>query len=1040
MINAKRASDSLAKNLATDADIIKEFATAIAFPTVLLALTTPTPLAIGSALLAAAAAGVKSFSKVLERLEPEKAGSLPLETTYERFRLAYYTLVQRTIVESIAKNQELSKALHGLSGLALDFRGVEQFTRTVSERAAAIGEAELRFHYTVAPTDKQLALYGAYQEWLSSTLECLNIQEASKLAGAVMAEARERFRVSLAKSDPLATWMRNYLALEQESQTSESILSQLTAIGKALEGWKSEVTQADFRPARWQRYRNYLRALPDQKDTMYNEDFGVSRVFVAPRVRYHRAGLLGTADTPEIVPDVGRLIGALVSTRLEETDLIILSGGPGSGKSTLCRMIASELARDSNMHPVFLRLRRQREGADVTAFIEEHLVAEDAISKLSDLHAVPNLILIMDGFDELVMASKTKLKTFFASLLDAASHGPLRNAKFIISGRDTLFPGGTGLPRGSHVLTVLPFDKERVTAWGSRWRTVFSSGLGASFYPEAMLDSSERKTNSQGALHQLATWPLTLHLIAQLHTAGRMSVGDPKAKIIEKAYLYRSILAETSRRQTTQTVGRGWLEPEAMRKFLRAIAWEMYIRTTDTLEVETVVPIVRKLFPKHEEVMLSELTEVAVVNAPEIKKGEETGFEFVHKSFAEFLVAESIGQDLDAVVHRVEDVSGGETWHQSTEDAAKRLLACFGPRLLPVEVEDMLRPMLGGFRYFMRGENVDDQPDRQLFLPGLSNILNRTQEIYRLVIEGRLLSLYEEAHQKFRYGRNSLEVGANLAASVVLIGSTAAERLRETTVEDSLRSVSFMLEPVDGGMWRWLFLMSAGGVQVDEGLARRLFKCTRLPKKNGIAAGRDFGLPVQLGLLSGIEGYESNLIQEIKAARDIAFTLTSRAALLCTLLAVVDSGVVSEQEGQAGRPGVNSRRRRLPSTSHFAGHLMDRVREVFERLLHRLAEAGMVSQEENGRYPRMKIMNYDHFLDDLKEELALKGVEIDDLITSISSSLCLREPEVLRDTGRELIAATNEKSRFIDALLKDVYRRNRRSGPGRRAPRKNDQD
>ncbi|GMU04032.1 NACHT domain-containing protein [Corallococcus caeni] len=1028
MVSAKQAQDSLAKNLATDADIIKEFATAIALPTVLLTLTNPTPLSIGSALLVAAAAGVKSFSKVLERLEPTDAEPPKFETTYERFKVAYYTLAQRTVVEAITQNQQLSRALKSLTDTTLDARKTEQFKRIVAERAAAIGEAELRFHYTVAPTDKQLAIHGAYQDWLSSTLEYLGVSNAERISSEVMNEARTRFKFSLASAEPLPTWMRNYLALEQGSQFTETALLQLNAIRETLDGWKKEATHTGFRPSRWDRYRGYLQSLPDQRDTMYNEEFGVSRVFVAPRIKYHRTGLLGIADTPQDVPDVGRLIGALVSTRVEDASLIILSGGPGSGKSTLCRMIASELARDPSVHPVFLRLRRQKEGADVTGFIEEHLVSEDVIGRISDLHQVPNLILILDGFDELVMASKSRLRTFFTSLLDAASHGPLRSAKFIISGRDTLFPGGAGLPRGSHLLTVLPFDRDRVAAWGERWRTALPEGLGTTFYPEAMLDPSERKNSkSQGALHQLATWPLTLHLIAQLHTAGRMAVGDPKFRTIEKAYIYRAILAETARRQTEQTSGRGRLDSEAMRKFLRAIAWEMYVRTTDTLDIEAVVPIVKKLFPNYEDTMISELAEVAVVNAPEIKKGEETGFEFVHKSFSEFLATETIAQELDVAVHRVQDVSGGEVWHQSTEDVAKSLIYLFGPRLIPVEVEDMLRPMAGGFRYFIRGTNVGDQPERHLFELGLKRLLERTQELYRFAIDGKLLSHYEDSHKRLQRGRNPLEVGANFSTSIVLTGTIAAERLREKSdVDATPQPPAFQLEPVDGGMWRWLFMASAGGVQIDEALARRLFRCTKVSGNSETSTASDFSLPIQLGLLTKIEGYESSIAREVKTARNASFALSSRAALLCTLLDAASSEPPASPMDTSQSGISRQKERHFTDTSHFAEHLLDLTMDVFERLLTHLAEAGLVPREMAGHRKHQRRVHQDQLLARLREDNSTQRGELVNLIGSICSSLCQRRPDVLQGTGEELIHALDSKIDFSEALLESIRTEGRR--------------
>jgi hypothetical protein len=87
---------------------------------------------------------------------------------------------------------------------------------------------------------------------------------------------------------------------------------------------------------------------------------------------------------------------------------------------------------------------------------------------LADLGTVPNIVLILDGFDELVMASRSKLREFFNALKEDLSTGPLRRAKAIISGRDTLFPNGVGLPIGAHVISLVPFDRERIAAWGEK--------------------------------------------------------------------------------------------------------------------------------------------------------------------------------------------------------------------------------------------------------------------------------------------------------------------------------------------------------------------------------------------------------------------------------------------------------------------------------------------------------------------------------------------------------------------------------------------
>ena len=89
---------------------------------------------------------------------------------------------------------------------------------------------------------------------------------------------------------------------------------------------------------------------------MYNEDFGVREVFVKPQGTYAVAGAPSDAGRSQLVPDLGVLLGGLLTPRVANDDLIVLFGGPGSGKSTLCRVLASELAADEHVFPVFVRL------------------------------------------------------------------------------------------------------------------------------------------------------------------------------------------------------------------------------------------------------------------------------------------------------------------------------------------------------------------------------------------------------------------------------------------------------------------------------------------------------------------------------------------------------------------------------------------------------------------------------------------------------------------------------------------------------------
>ena len=265
-----------------------------------------------------------------------------------------------------------------------------------------------------------------------------------------------------------------------------------------------------------------------------------------------------------------------------------------------------------------------------------------------------------------------------------------------MSGRDTLFPNGEGLPYGSHVISLLPFDKNRVTLWGKKWRALHAGGPGSSFHPENFID--EPPAVKPKPLHHLVSWPLTLHLVARVHTAGQLTVGGKDVKEVPKAYLYRSILAETATRQTNQvTASTGRFEPRKMRDFLRSLAWEMYTRSTDTLDPADVTQLIAKVDAKAGENDLAELADTAVLNSPELKKGEETGFEFVHKSFSEYLVAEQLADHVERVTFKVQEYGSEDmAWRMSGQEAAAQLCRRSGSARSPKKFRRCLSPCWAG--------------------------------------------------------------------------------------------------------------------------------------------------------------------------------------------------------------------------------------------------------------------------------------------------------------------------------------------------------
>jgi hypothetical protein len=869
-INAKTTKETLVDRFKDDAKLLEDSSKLLAFAST---LATGSPIGVLAAVElvtktagAAISASVTLFNRLFARTSETDTDALP---TYDRFRVLYYVLCQRCYIEAI---QEVVAKIDtkgaGTSEPAMDEAALRRRRDEIAMQLANLDEAQVSYLYCVEPLAKEVPLFQAYGQWLTAMLTYHGLESWKAIQAAAQAdkEARKRFRVFLAEDDPATQWMRNYLALSYQEETSAQLLGDLASIRETLDAWRATAAEQKEQKAQaWADYRKTLRELPDKKETMFNESFGVRKVFLRPAVTYHIRGASGEGGIPKLVPNFGRLIGALVSTRVSGDDLIILCGGPGSGKSTLCRMVASELAGSNEYHPVFLRLRRAREGAEIKGFIEDSLREEGLISRLADLRQVPNLVVILDGFDELVAASRSRLRHFFNVLQEDVSTGPLKTARVIVSGRDTLFPNGEGLPYGSHVISLLPFDKNRVTLWGEKWRTLHVGGSGGSFHPEDFIN--DPPAGKPKPLHHLVSWPLTLHLVARVHTAGLLTVGGKDVKEVPKAYLYRSILAETANRQMNQVSdSAGRFDTCKMREFLRSLAWEMYIRSTETLDLADVKPLIGRMDPNASEIDLEELTDRAVVNSPQLTKGEETGFEFVHKSFSEYLVAEQLAGHVDRVTFKVQEYGSDEMgWRMTGQEAAAQLAPAIGVRPITEEVQEMLEPMLGGLVEFLKGADVSQvvkQPTRR---DGLKRIVERFEGLLDAFLQGESLDTVNQHTRNKLLIRSPLEAFANYCVGLLIIGTAAARQLGNGADN---KGTLFQAEQSRGAFWRCVSILQAGGIAIDQKLGNRIFLGLTVKNekfKDDIVG--DLTAPFKLGEFALADGYAPGLSHAIHRLR-----------------------------------------------------------------------------------------------------------------------------------------------------------------------------
>lgn len=891
-------------------------------------------------LLAAVSAAISAADQVMEAVSQWRSHhkSVPV---HDQFQILFYATCQRAYLQS------LGRQLKNVKQEQPDGAKAPEHSHTaLTQLAKEISDAGVTYILCVDPNETELPLFDAYDRWLTAVLPSYGIStfQAYELVREVHKSARKGLKTFLSQQTSDAAWMRDYLALSRR-ETSTQVHTTFTAVSTSLNEWTAHyvIDIKKRHQAAWSDYRKTLGGLPDQSDSMFAETFGVRKVFIAPQGSYM---VIGMSTKSYMVNNVPRLLGALISERIPVGDLRILCGGPGSGKSTVCRMLASELAKDETMHPIFLRLRRMREGANIVAYIEESLRNEGLIDRISDLKDVPNLVLILDGFDELVMASRARLRHFFNLLREELTTGPLRSARAIVSGRDTLFPNGDGLPVGAHVLTLVPFDAPRVAAWGKKWRALHKDPPGNNFQPERLLP--DEKASSETPLQYLASWPLTLHLLARVHTEGILHLGLANGQEIEKAFLYRGIMADTLQRQMTKGEGHGRFDRNKLHQFLRYLAWEMYSRETDSLDFDDVGPVVKRFHPEATDAELAEITEAAIVNAPELTKGEQTGCEFVHKSFAEYLVAEHIAEAVEMAAFKAAQFGMIEpTWRMSDGDATTALASIFASRLLTSEVQEMFEPMLGCTQSFFGSDSVEDIRSSVALDDGLARIIERLEMMLGLLARGQHLDLVSKLGVENGLAGTALEAFANYCAGIMIVGTAAARRASRGSSK-STEQVYFNGEPVPGGFWRCIGLLEAGGLIIDSRLGARLFRQMTLASRRGQAAGMtevsesdpqseffdESSFPVKLRELGRIHRYNSAATSLID--RLVVLTVEHLIAYL-----------ISSRIRRVPRPYY---REASEEARRFEYEYVRYFENELERTMYLLEKTGLISVHDGLRY------------------------------------------------------------------------------------------
>ncbi len=621
--------------------------------------TVATLAALGPLLAKAVKACATLIGLLVEEPVSEGKRTLPRYGA-EHFDQLFYVLCQRSYLESLTIELRRYPPTQ-----RVDTKRLQALCASTSSSIASPTVAEARYSFGWDPDKGEVLLFRAYAPFVRNVLLSLSVKEddIDRRVMEVEKQARKGLRAALASEGGERGWIAHY-----------QLLTKFECLADLVAGYfnRDPAPIDDI----WKNYRDELKEKTNIP--MWGaERLTIDDIFVLPQYSYFQRRDIGPSTEPALPTlPLDQFLVALVSERRPSTEPVFVMGGPGLGKTSLMEVFSARVSAEA-LAPIVLVPAKSLDTKtplllSICRYLDEVLGYKQLCHELPETR---NLIIIIDGFDELAQATRSTLEDFFsrgAALIRDKAHLAWR---LILTGRPTLFQSDdVAIPNGAHVVNVLPFDKARVHLWGERWR----AATGSSFSGVPYLESKSKE------LSELATQPMLLFLLAKMHDSQMpvaTELGGPQQS---KYAVYSRILDWVCRRQQGKGVEG---QPEELRSFLRVAGLATHQSGKRTLHWDALKSALhqRGLVARPEE---RDAKAYGTILAFAFTSREQKAWEFTHKSFGEALCAEAMGE---ALLELALPGSHGRPWQRPLPDAVNAWVEIFGPHYLTWDVAEYLR-------------------------------------------------------------------------------------------------------------------------------------------------------------------------------------------------------------------------------------------------------------------------------------------------------------------------------------------------------------
>lgn len=552
-----------------------------------------------------------------------------------------YRLIERSLKSAMRELVEESAGLRMTRAAELGEKALEGL-----DFEAVLWKVEFDKRFLTKPG--QLEAIQTLQKYLARWLEAGGLDKAA--AGAVARRLPSYFVFALNEE-----WRKNFKDYQP-----------------LLEAMETPFTGAAERESAWSAYNALLEKRAEEG--VFDEAFSLRQIFVPLNAYYVEDSERGRMEISHGRVKRVRKVVALdgeIQRWLKGADrqdcIRVISGGPGSGKSSYARILAADVAKSGKQRVLFVPLHLIDPDRDLTEEVGRFVRDEGflAHNPLDPETGETDLLILFDGLDELASQGKVAAACARAFVAEVEKTVTRRNLaairlRVILSGRELVVQESESeFRRPRQILTLLPYkvaertsgerDEEEYSdpndllkqdlrqEWWRRYGKV--TGRAIAGLPDELAHKD---------LDEITAQPLLNYLVALSYTRGKLDFGND----VNLNAVYRDLVAAVHERGYE---GRPWsgIKRMSLEDFERVLeevglaAWHGDGRSTTVREIEehcrqSGLDGLLKVFQEGAEAGVTRLLAAFFFRQYGQRPGGDRTFIFTHKSFGEYLTAQRI--------------------------------------------------------------------------------------------------------------------------------------------------------------------------------------------------------------------------------------------------------------------------------------------------------------------------------------------------------------------------------------------------------------